>query len=578
MNQEDELNRLIDIAKGDVPADLLLKDAQVVNVFSGEVYAANVAIAGEWIAGVGKEYGEGKEVLDLEGLFLLPGLINGHLHLESSLLTPAEYALLALAHGTTTVVLDPHEIANVLGSPGVQALIDACKALPLDFFFMAPSCVPATPLETAGGFISSVDVEKLLKNKRVLGLAEMMNFPGVLRKDPEVLKKIQAARKMGKAIDGHAPLLTGKNLNGYLAPGIDSDHECTKRAEAEEKLRLGMWLMIRQGSVAQNLKDLLPAVTPQNEHRCLFVLDDLAPSGLMQNGEIDHLLRQAVGLGFDPVRAVRMATLNPSERFGLRDRGAIGPGRRADLVAVSDLREFQVTVTFKDGKVAAREGKAYPLFHARFDPNVFQTIKIKPLNESSFDLPLAGEKAWVIGILPDQILTQKLSLAVKKDGRGMLVSDPASDVLKIAVLERHRASGNIGLGLVKGFGLRRGALATSVAHDSHNVLVVGASDKEMRQAVGEIEKMQGGFVVVDQGEVKASLRLPIAGLMSSEPAAEVGSQMEKLNQAAREIGIIPANPFLTLSFLALPVIPELKLTDKGLVDVSEFRIIPLEAT
>jgi adenine deaminase len=578
MNREEELSHLIDVAKGDVPPDLLLKGAQVVNVFSGEVYAANVAIAGEWIAGVGAEYDEGKEVLDLDGLFLLPGLINGHLHLESSLLTPAEYALLALGHGTTTIVLDPHEIANVLGPPGIQALMDASKALPLDFFFMTPSCVPATPLETAGGVIPSSEVEKSLKNKRVLGLAEMMNFPGVLRKDPEVLKKIEAARNSGKAIDGHAPLLSGKELNAYVASGNESDHECTTRKEAEEKLRLGMWLMIREGSVAKNLTDLLPAVTPENEHRCLFVLDDLDPSDLIQKGELDHLLRQAVALGLDPVRAVRMATLNPSERFGLRDRGAIAPGRKADLAAVSNLREFPVSVTFKDGKVVAREGKAYPLFHARFDPKVFQTIKIKPLNESSFDLPLNGEKAWVIGILPDQILTQKLSLTARKDGRGMVVSDPDSDILKIAVIERHKASGNIGLGLVKGFGLKRGALATSVAHDSHNVLVVGASDEDMRQAVREIEKMQGGFVVVDQGEVKASLPLPIAGLISSEPAEGVASQMEKLVGAAREIGIIPANPFLTLSFLALPVIPELKLTDKGLVDVSGFQIIPLEAT
>jgi adenine deaminase len=571
------LNRLIDIAKGDVPADLLLKDAQVVNVFSGEVYAANVAIADEWIAGVGKEYEEGKEVLDLGGLFLLPGLINGHLHLESSLLTPAEYARLALAHGTTTIVLDPHEIANVLGLPGIQALIDSSEALPLDFFFMAPSCVPATPLETAGAFIPSSDVDKLLKNKRVIGLAEMMNFPGVLRKDPEVLKKIQAARKKGKAIDGHAPLLSGKNLNAYIASGNESDHESTSKEEAEEKLRLGMWLMIRQGSAAKNLRDLLPAVTPQNKNRCLFVLDDQEPRDLIQKGEIDQLLREAVALGLDPVAAVQMATFNPSERFALRDRGAIAPGRRADLAAVSDLREFKVSLTLKDGKIVAREGRSYPLFHTLFDPRVFQTFKMKPLNEASFHLSLAAEKAWVIGVLPDQILTRKLSLPVKKDPRGTVVSDPQADILKIAVIERHKASGNIGLGLVKGFGLKRGALATSVAHDSHNLVVVGASDEEMRKAAEEVEKMQGGFVIVDQGAVKASLPLPFAGLISLETAETVSSQMENLTQAAREMGVILDNPFLTLSFLTLPVIPELKLTDKGLVDVSEFRIIPLEA-
>jgi adenine deaminase len=571
------LNRLIDVAKGDVPPDLLLKDAQVVNVFSGEVYAANVAIADEWIAGVGKEYEEGKEVLDLGGLFLLPGLINGHLHLESSLLTPAEYARLALAHGTTTIVLDPHEIANVLGLPGIQALIDSSKALPLDFFFMAPSCVPATPLETAGAFIPSSDVDKLLKNKRVIGLAEMMNVPGVLRKDPEVLKKIQAARKKGKAIDGHAPLLSGKNLNAYIASGNESDHESTSKEEAEEKLRLGMWLMIRQGSAAKNLRDLLPAVTPQNKNRCLFVLDDQEPRDLIQKGEIDQLLREAVALGLDPVAAVQMATFNPSERFALRDRGAIAPGRRADLAAVSNLREFKVSLTLKDGKIVAREGRSYPLFHTLFDPRVFQTFKIKPLNEASFHLSLAAEKAWVIGVLPDQILTRKLSMPVKKDPRGTVVSDPQADILKIAVIERHKASGNIGLGLVKGFGLKRGALATSVAHDSHNLVVVGASDEEMRKAAEEVEKMQGGFVIVDQGAVKASLPLPFAGLISLETAETVSSQMENLTRAAREMGVILDNPFLTLSFLTLPVIPELKLTDKGLVDVSEFRIIPLEA-
>jgi adenine deaminase len=571
------LNRLIDIAKGDVPPDLLLKDAQVVNVFSGEVYAANVAIADEWIAGVGKEYVEGKEVLDLGGLFLLPGLINGHLHLESSLLTPAEYARLALAHGTTTIVLDPHEIANVLGLPGIQALIDSSNALPLDFFFMAPSCVPATPLETAGAFIPSSDVDKLLKNKRVIGLAEMMNVSGVLRKDPEVLKKIQAARKKGKAIDGHAPLLSGKNLNAYIASGNESDHESTSKEEAEEKLRLGMWLMIRQGSAAKNLRDLLPAVTPQNKNRCLFVLDDQEPRDLIQKGEIDQLLREAVALGLDPVAAVQMATFNPSERFALRDRGAIAPGRRADLAAVSDLREFKVSLTLKDGKIVAREGRSYPLFHTLFDPRVFQTFKMKPLNEASFRLSLAAEKAWVIGVLPDQILTRKLSLPVKKDPRGTVVSDPQADILKIAVIERHKASGNIGLGLVKGFGLKRGALATSVAHDSHNLVVVGASDEEMRKAAEEVEKMQGGFVIIDQGAVKASLPLPFAGLISLETAETVSSQMENLSQAARELGGILDNPFLTLSFLTLPVIPELKLTDKGLVDVSTFRIIPLEA-
>ena len=571
-----ELEHLIDIARGEVPADLLLANARMANVLTGEVYPANVAVAGEWIAGVGKEYTEGIEVLDLTGLILCPGLINGHLHLESSLLTPAEYARLALAHGTTAVILDPQEIANVLGIAGIQALIEASQALPLDCFFMAPSCVPATPLETAGATLSSREVQKLLAQERVLGLGEMMNFPGVLGKDPEVLKKIATARRKKKPIDGHAPLLSGKGLNAYLASGIESDHECTKREEAEEKLRLGMWLMIREGTAAKNLKDLLPAVTPQNSRRCLLVLDDLEAGDLLQNGELDHAMRRAISLGLHPLTALQMATLNAAERFGLKDRGCIAPGKRADLIAVPDLKEFHAALTIKNGKVVAREGKAYPIFHAGFSPQVLHSVKIKSLDPSSFFLSLRGGRAWVMEIVPDQIITRKLSLPVKKDPTSMAVSDPEADILKLAVIERHKASGNIGLGLVKGLGLKAGALASSVAHDSHNIIVVGVNDQEMRHAAEEIVRMQGGFVAVQGGDVKASLPLPVAGLMSLEPAETVASQMEKLKAAAKDCGCLLANPFLTLSFLALPVIPELKLTDKGLVDVAQFRIIPLE--
>jgi len=571
------LEHLIDVANGRAAADLLLKGGRMANVLTGEVYPANAAVAGEWIAGVGLEYTEGREMLDLSGLILCPGLINGHLHLESSLLTPAEYARLALAHGTTTVILDPHEIANVLGTPGVQALIEASESLPLDFFFMAPSCVPATPLETAGAILSSREVQKLLEHERVLGLGEMMNFPGVLGKDPEVLSKIAAARWKKKPIDGHAPLLSGKGLNAYLGSGIESDHECTKREEAEEKLRLGMWLMIREGSAAKNIKDLLPAVTPRNSGRCLLVLDDLEAGDLLQNGELDHAVRMATSLGLNPLTALQMATINPANRFGLKDRGCIAPGKRADLIALPDLNEFQAVLTVKNGKVAAREGKAYPVHHASFGSHVLRSVKVNSLAASSFHLPLKAERAWVMEIVPDQIITRKVSRPVKKDPTGMVVSDVEEDILKLAVIERHKASGNIGLGLVQGFGLKAGALAGSVAHDSHNVIVVGVNDQEMRHAVEEIVKMQGGFVAVQGGNVRASLPLPIAGLMSLDPAEVVASQMEKIKEAARDLGCPLANPFLTLSFLALPVIPELKLTDKGLVDVSQFRIIPLDA-
>ena len=567
---------LIDIAKGGRPADFLLRGARVVNVFTGEVYPANVAIAGEWIAGVGEEYTEGREILDLEGLFLVPGLINGHLHLESSLLSPAEYARLALPRGTTTVVLDPHEIANVLGVPGIRALMAASRDLPLDFFFMVPSCVPATHLETSGAEISARDIEKLLSEPRILGLGEMMNFPGVLQMDSEVAKKVQAARTVRKPVDGHAPLLSGKNLNAYIASGIESDHESTRRKEALEKLRLGMWLMIREGSAAKNLLDLLPAITSRNARRCLFVLDDLEPADLPKKGEVDHLLRESVKHGLDPIEAIQMATLNPAERFGLKDRGAIAPGRLADIIALAGLRDFHPRLVLKNGKVAAREGKAYPFLAGNWDEKTLRTVKIKPLNESSFDLSLRGERAWAIGLISDQILTRKLDVSVAKDSRGLVRSDPGADILKIAVVERHRASGRIGLGFVKGLGLKRGAIATSVAHDSHNIIVAGTTDPDMRAAVQEIEKMQGGFVVIEGGKVLADLPLSVGGLISLQPAETVAAELEKVIQAAREIGVIPQNPFLTLSFLALPVIPELRITDRGLVDVSKFQIIPIE--
>ena len=572
------MNNLIDVAKGDLPADILLKNARMVNVFTGEVYGTNVALAADRIAGVGEDYREGHEILDLDGLFLLPGFISGHLHLESTLLHPAEYARLALPRGTTTVILDPHEIANVSGLAGIQAFMEATRDLPLDFFFMAPSCVPATDLETAGASLSAGDVAKLLQHERVLGLGEMMNFSGVVRKDPSVLEKIRAARKKGKRVDGHAPLLSGKTLNAYIASDIDSDHECTNPEELQEKLRLGMWGMIREGTAAKNLRDLLPAVSPKNSRRCLLVLDDLDPGTLFHQGDMDHVLRRAVSLGLDPATAVQMVTLNPAERFGLRDRGAIAPGRAADLAVVEDLKNFQVHITFKKGVVAAREGKAYPLLRNEFDPKISRTVKIKPVDASSLRLPLASEKAWVIGVIPDQLLTRKLSLPVKKNSQGEAVSDPAADVLKIAVLERHRASGNIGLGLVQGFGFKKGAVGSTITHDSHNAVIVGTNDADMMKAADEIIKMQGGLVVVDGQEVKAALPLPLAGLISLEPAETVVSRMEALHKATQEIGSPLPHPFLTLSFLALPVIPELKLTDKGLVDVSQFRIIPIESS
>ncbi len=571
------MDHLTAVARGLEPADLLLTNANLVNAFSGEIYSTNVAISEAMIAGVGREYTQGKDIIDLQGLFLLPGLINGHFHLESSFLTPAEYARLALAHGTTTIILDPHEIANVLGLAGVQVLLDMSQNLPLDFFFLAPSCVPASPLETAAANISAKDIDKLLDHKRCLGLGEMMNFPGVLQSDPEVKEKINFAQKRGKIIDGHAPALTNKDLNAYIASGIDSDHECTSKQEAQEKLRLGMWIMIREGTAAKNLDDLLPLVTSKNSHRCLFILDDLGAEDLIEKGEMDHLLRRAVSLGLDSITAIQMATINPAQRFKMADRGAIVPGKRADLFAVSDLKNFDAALTIKNGKVVAREGKAYPLFASSINQKYLQTIKIKPLEEEALAIKINRATAWVIGLIPNQIITQKRCLPVKKDDRGLVRADLENDILKIAVVERHKASGNIGLGLVQGFGLKKGALASSLAHDSHNLIVIGTNDGDMKWAIAEVQKMQGGLVVVADAEVRAALPLPLAGLISLEKAEIVAKGVRQVNQAAQELGCKIKNPFLALSFLTLPVIPELKISDKGLVDVSSFQIIPLEA-
>jgi len=568
------LKKLISVARGREPADLLLKNARIINTFIGEIEQGDVAICGDRIAGIG-DYERAREIIDLQGSFLAPGLINGHTHIESSMLHPAQYAWAVVSRGTLAVVTDLHEIANVCGLEGIKFVMDWAPKLPLDMLFMVPSCVPATPLETSGAKIGAEEVKKLLGFPNVIGLGEMMNFPGVVNGNEEVLAKIAAAE--GRVIDGHAPGLGGKELNAYLSAGIMSDHESTMLEEGREKLRRGMHLMIREGSSEKNLDALLPLVSNNTYKRCFFVVDDRSCSDLLHEGDIDAVVRKAIGRGLEPVRALQMATINTAEYFRLHDRGAIGPGYRANLITIIDLPKLEIDMVFFKGKLVARQGK--PLFSLPpILPELTNTVCIKQLSMESLLATsekrsnLTEENYPVIEIVPGQIVTKKRMERVTVED-GIIMPDLERDILKLVVVERHKASGNIGLGLVKGFGLKRGALASSVAHDSHNIVVVGTNDADILRAIEEVESLQGGLVVCANHEILVSLPLPIAGLLSPEPVEVVVAQFEELKRAAASLGNLPPAPFAILSFLALPVIPELRLTDLGLVDVNEFKLI-----
>jgi adenine deaminase len=526
-----------------------------------------VAICRDSIAGIG-DYHQATQVLDLDNRYLAPGLINGHTHIESSMLDVGQYARAVVPRGTLAVVTDLHEIANVCGLDGIRYVLGCARRLPLDLFLMAPSCVPATHLETSGASLDSEAIRWLLRLKGCIGLGEVMNFPGVLGGDEGVLRKISLAR--GKIIDGHAPSVNGKDLNAYIAAGILSDHESTSLEEAREKLRRGMYIMIREGSSEKNLDALLPLVTDKTYKRCMFVVDDRSCVDLLRDGDIDAVVRKAIKRGLDPVRAIQLATINPAEYFRLDRLGAIAPGYQANLIVIDDLSNLSIDMVFYRGRLVARQGKPlFPLYQAT---GGLTNMNIKPFTVEALKLLVSGETEPVIEIVPGQIITKKRMERVKVLG-GVIVPDTSRDILKLVVVERHRATGNIGVGLVTGFGLKKGALASSIAHDCHNVIAVGADDKDIFAAVKEIERLHGGLVVTADGKVLGSLALPIAGLLSDEPLETVVDKLEKLEQIARDLGTTLKSPFSTLSFLALPVIPELRLTDLGLVDVNAFRLI-----
>jgi adenine deaminase len=563
--------RLLGVARGEVEPDVVIEGARVFGAFTREWLDGDVAIADGRFAGVGSY--EGGQRLDGRGRWLCAGFIDAHMHVESSKLMVGELARLLVARGTTTIVCDPHELANALGAEGVHWFLDACEGLPLDVLALAPACVPASRFESPRAPLSLVDMAGILARERVLGLAEMMNFPAVIAGEPDELAKIALAA--GKRVDGHAPGVVGRQLDAYLATGIATDHEATTLAEALEKRRKGAWVLLREASNARNLRDLLPLVREYGPERCAFCTDDREPDLLLREGHIDQMCRVAVAEGIAPEDALLLATLHPALCHGLPRVGAIAPGYRADCILLDDLGSFRASLVLKEGRVVAQDGVAASFAATPAPEWVRDSVRIAPLPPAAFHLAQRSERVRAIGLVRDQIWTEHLVLAPSVSD-GAVVADAERDLAKIAVVERHHGSGRIGLGLVRGFGLRRGAIATTVAHDAHNIVAVGMADDDLELCVLRLAQLGGGIAIYEAGVLRAELALPIAGLMSEEPADVVVERLDHLHAVARELGSTLAAPFMTLSFLALSVIPALKITDHGLVDVERFEIVPLD--
>lgn len=555
---------IIAVAAGREKADLVLKNAKYLNVFSNEFLCGDIAVANGLIAGVGKY--DGKTEIDVSGKLVLPGFIDAHIHLESSMVTPAEFAKAVVAHGTTTVITDPHEITNVMGIDGVEYMIQASQNLPIDVHFMMPSCVPATEIDESGAELDCKDIDLYLDNKKVLGLAEMMNYVGVINGDKNVLSKIVTSQAHHKKIDGHAPELSGNDLNAYIAAGVYSDHECSTFENALEKLRKGQFIMIREGTAAHNLKALMPLLTQQYYSRCMFATDDKHPSDLLYGGHIDYIVKQALKNGADPIVALKTATHHAARYFLLNNKGAIASGYLADIVVVDNLEDFNVETVFKRGKlVFDGEVKDFsaPTVDEELAEKCFDTFHLNSVTPSSFKV---DGKLGLIGLVGGELLTRNLGTADK--------IDVENDILKIACIERHKGTNHIGVGYVKGYSLKSGAVATSVAHDSHNIITVGCNDDDIAVAVNAIKDSKGGIAVVENGKIKALLELPIAGLMSDEPLTTVNEKLENAKSSAYELGADKSiDPFMTLSFLSLPVIPSLRITTKGVFDAENWKML-----
>ncbi len=569
MHQEE----FIAVALGEKKADLVIKNAKIVNVLTEEIIEGqDVAIVNGRIAGVAEGY-EGEEVIDLKGAYLTPGFIDGHVHIESSMMLPHRFAQAVVPSGTTTVVTDPHEISNVLGLHGISFMREASQNLPLRVYTMLPSCVPATDFETSGFELNAYDLSLLIDKDWVLGLAEMMNFPGVIHRDKNVMAKIDLALRHKKRVDGHAPQLSGKELCAYIASGVTSDHECTDPQQALEKLRQGMYIMVREGTAAKDLDALMPILQHNNDRKILFVTDDRHPEDLSVH--ISGMVQRAVEHNVNPIKAIQMASLNTAEYFKIQDLGAIAPGYRADLNVFESMKDFsKPTIVFQNGQVVAQNGKLLKSLEDLVMPTTRGSVNVGWLENNCFEIEAKGSKVKAIEVIPHQLITKETVVDVKVEN-GLAKANVEDDVLKICVVERHKASGNIGKGFVKGFGIKCGAIASTVAHDSHNMIIIGTNDEDMFLAQKELVKSQGGKVVVRNGEILAKLPLPIAGLMSDQDINYVTEKSEQLNKAAKEIGCVVDDPFMTMGFLSLPVIPEIKITDKGIFSTNGFKFVDI---